>query len=349
MKKILRILYIVIIVPVVLFVAFLVYATASDYKPKPVEQLYKSAGKVVNVYDTLTVFNWNIGYCGLGDDMSFFYDGGEKVRTSKERTVQNLEEIRKKVTEFTNVDFYLLQEVDKKSRRSYKINQYDSLLSSLPEYYSTFGLNYKVAFVPVPPNNPLGKVESGLVSFSKYEPFLVNRHSFPGNYAWPKGLFLLDRCFVVQRFYTSTGKELLVINTHNSAYDDGSLRKMQMEVMKEFLLEEYKKGNYIVVGGDWNQNAPSKNESYGVKEQKHLTRVSINRNFMPEGWAWHVCDSIPTNRMIDEVYNPETTVTTTIDFYLVSPNIEVTHHQNIDLQFKNSDHHPVLLSFTFIR
>lgn len=349
MKKILRILAVIIATPVFLFLVFLVYATVSDYKPEPVELLSESQGEVINVYDTLNVFDWNIGYCGLGDDMSFFYDGGEKVRTTKERTLENLSHVKRTILNHDSIDFYLLQEVDRSSRRSYYTNQLDSISIVLNDFVPEFGLNYKVAFVPVPPNNPLGKVDGGLVSFSKYKAFKSFRYSFPGNYAWPKGLFLLDRCFLVQRFYTSNGKELVIINTHNSAYDDGSLRKKQMEVMKNFLLSEYEKGNYIIVGGDWNQNPPVENVESEIVKESHLTRVRISHDFMPENWSWHYCEEIPTNRMINEVYNPKSTVTTTIDFYLVSPNIIVTGQRNIDLNFENSDHQPVLLSFTFDR
>lgn len=349
MKKGIKIIGYLLLTFVLMFIILIIYSTAADYKPASIEKISESKGTVVNVYDTLKVFNWNIGYSGLGDDISFFYDGGDKMRTSKERTLANLQGIKQQMQKHDSIDFYLLQEVDKKSRRSYKINQLDSIASILPEYTSSFALNYKVAYVPVPLSNPMGKVEGGLAAYSKYIPFHVDRFSFPGNYAWPKGLFMLDRCFMVQRFYTSNGKELLVINTHNSAYDDGSLRKRQMEVMKTFLLKEYEKGNYVLVGGDWNQNPPEFGEASVEEKEGHLTRIRIAHDLMPKDWDWQYCEKTPTNRMIDEVYNPETTVTTTIDFYLLSPNLKAVAQKNVDLQFKHSDHHPVLLSFAFLR
>ncbi|MDA3890066.1 MAG: hypothetical protein PF517_00220 [Salinivirgaceae bacterium] len=348
MKKVIKGVAVIILIPTLLFAIFLIYSTVVDFKPKPIEKINEATGTVINVYDTLNVFNWNIGYCGLGDDMSFFYDGGDKVRTTKDRTLINLNGIKNTLLKHDSIDFYLLQEIDRKSRRSYKINQLDSISECLATYNMSFALNYNVAFVPVPPNNPLGKVDGGLASYSKSEPFKTSRFSFPGNYAWPKGLFLLDRCFMVQRFYTSNGKELLIINTHNSAYDDGSLRIKQMEVMKTFLIEEYNKGNYVLVGGDWNQNAPKDGAELNGGKEGRLTRLRIGENFMPEGWDWQYCEKTPTNRMIDEVYNPETTITTTIDFYLLSPNLKAIIHKNIDLKFENSDHQPVLLSFAFL-
>jgi endonuclease/exonuclease/phosphatase family metal-dependent hydrolase len=347
MKKLLKTTLYVILAPVLLFAIFLLYSTLADYKPAPVESLAKTDGTVINVYDTLKVFDWNIGYSGLGDDMSFFYDGGDKMRTTRERTEENLKGISTQLTSHDSIAFYLLQEVDKKSHRSYKLNEFDTLTNNLPGYYGYYAMNYKVAFIPAPPSNPMGKVDGGLASYSKFVPFAVDRYSFEGNYAWPKGLFLLDRCFMVQRFYTSDGKELLVINTHNSAYDDGTLRKRQMEMMRTFLLEEYKNGNYILVGGDWNQNPPKQGKSADESKDSHLTRLRIASDFMPANWQWVYSEDIPTNRMIDEAYNPESTVTTVIDFFLASPNLKIISQQNLNLNFKNSDHHPVLLSFAF--
>ena len=58
---------------------------------------------------------------------------------------------------------------------------------------------------------------------------------------------MLDRCFLVNRYTVAGGRQLVVVNTHNSAYDDGTLRKKQMVYLRGFLVEEYEKGNYIIV------------------------------------------------------------------------------------------------------
>ncbi len=348
MKRILKISAFIALTPIVLFALFLVYSTIVNYNPTPTENISHSDGTVVDVHDTLTVFNWNIGYSGLGDDMSFFYDGGTQVRTSPERTIENMEGIISQIKLHDSIDFFMLQEVDVNSRRSYNRNQYEVIQGELANYYNSFACNFKVFFIPIPVSNPMGKTYSGLASYSKYEPFEVDRHAFEGNYGWPKGLFLLNRCFMVQRFYTSNGKELLIVNTHNSAYDDGTLRMKQMKMVREFLLAEYEKGNYVVIGGDWNQNPPKEGEGMEELKDEHLTRIRISEDFMPTGWHWAYSDSIPTNRMINESYNPKTTITTTIDFFLMSPNINNVGLKNIDLAFKNSDHQPVVFSFGFV-
>ena len=124
-----------------------------------------------------------------------------------------------------------MQEEDLNSKRSYFANQVEAVGGLFGDYDAFVGINYDVFFVPIPIFEPMGKVKSGLFSLSRHAPVKVDRHSLPGNYSWPMKLFMLDRCFLVKRFPVSNGRELLVINTHNSAYDDGSLRKAQIDTI----------------------------------------------------------------------------------------------------------------------
>ncbi len=348
--KIIKFILKIISVVITLFVLFVLYATLSDYKPAPTEIVYKSENPdTIDVNSKLSIMIWNIGYCGLSDDMDFFYDGGEQVRTSKKNVYENFEFVKTELQSNDTLDFLLLQEVDIKSKRSYYLNQLDSFNLILPNFKSFLGKNYDVTFVPSPVTNPLGRVKSGLVSYSKYNPKTVIRYSFPGNYSWPIKLFMLDRCFLVKRFPTSNKKELIIINTHNSAYDDGSLKKQQMEHLKTFLTEEYNKGNYIIVGGDWNQNPPEVNYS-GIKENSPSKRFVLNpikSDYLPKDWTWVYDKNTPTNRYLNTPYEKGKTITPIIDFYLMSPNIFPIDVKVKDQDFKYSDHQAVISKFKF--
>lgn len=330
---------------IILFVLFVVYASVSDYKPDPTELIFESENPdTIDTSEQLNLMIWNIGYCGLSDDMDFFYDGGKQVRTSKENVHENFSFIKSTLKNNDTLSFILLQEVDLHSKRSYYLNELDSFIQVLPDFKSFLGKNYDVSFVPTPPTNPLGRVKSGLVSFTKYNPKSVIRYSFPGNYSWPVKLFMLDRCFLVKRFPTSNQKELVVINTHNSAYDDGSLKKQQMEYLKTFLLDEFNKGNYIIVGGDWNQNPPDIDYT-NIKENSPTKRFVLNpidADFLPENWKWIYDPTTPTNRYLNAPYEKGKTITPIIDFYLMSPNIFSISVKTQNFNFKNSDHQPVI-------
>lgn len=344
--KALKIFLKIIAVLIIAFVLFVLYAQLSDYKPDVTEEIYTGESTdTIFTNKAYTIFNWNIGYGGLGDDMDFFYDGGEMVRSTKERVHENVNEIVNVLLQNDSADFYLLQEVDVKSKRSFKVNEYEIFNQKLENYHAYMGTNYKVTFVPIPPSQPLGKVNSGIASYSKYLPLSVVRYQFPGNYSWPMSLFMLDRCFLVKRYPTANGKQFILVNTHNSAYDDGTLKQQQMEYMKKFLTDEYALGNYVIVGGDWNQNPPNYEET--DKALKRGVMNNIDSDYLPE-WQWVFNPEFPTNRYLDEVYVKGKTNTTVIDFFLMSPNIKVNVIKNINLEFKNSDHQPVITNIELI-
>lgn len=248
------------------------------------------------------------------------------------------------------VDFYLFQEVDFSSKRSYYINQHELYTSKLDDYLSTFAVNYKSARVPLPVCEfwrVMGKMDSGLGTYMKYVPQSSTRYQFPGNYGWPTRIFQLDRCFSLHRISTSSGKDFVLINTHNSAYDDGTLKKKQMAYMKKMLLEEYEKGNYVVVGGDWNQCPPDfKFDAFATSDVggKGYAQMNIPSDYLPPEWTWVYDPKLPTNRKLTDVYEKGETFVTLIDFFLLSPNIKALEVKTVDQDFQYSDHQPVLLT-----
>lgn len=341
MKKILKIIFGLVCILVLAFISLIAYASLSDFKPNPTDVVFEKAeAKAISAQKTYKLLIWNIGYGGLGRDMDFFYDGGKQVRPAKKIVVKNISAIETFLAKQNDIDFFLLQEVDQKSKRSYANNEYLKIANIFSKFHSSFGKNYDVFFIPAPLMDPLGNVLSGLQTLARFEPLSVTRHSFPGNYSWPKGLFLLDRCFLVSRYNLVKGKQLLVINTHNSAYDDGNLRKNQMAYLKHFLTREYEKGNYIIVGGDWNQCPPDFNPEFKLNPMDNENRMDIEKDYIA-GWNWIYDSKIPTNRRLKTPYDQKTTLTTVIDFFLVSPNISVKNVQGIHLDFEHSDHNPV--------
>jgi endonuclease/exonuclease/phosphatase family metal-dependent hydrolase len=349
MKRLLKILLFIVLLPCVVLIILIMYATITDYKPDEKEVVYKSDGKAdtLSLAKTYSLLIWNIGYAGLDKKMDFFYDGGEKVRTSKDQLDQNISCIEKFITGLDSVDFKLLQEVDISSKRSYHRNEVKRFSDDLSNNHAFYGKNYDVFFVPVPFTNPMGSVNSGVLSFSRYNPSEVTRISFPGQYSWPKRLFMLDRCFLVMRFPLSGGKQLLVVNTHNEAYDTGIIRDEQMAFLKKFLLSEYDQGNFIIVAGDWNQCPPNLQPRFSNDIFDTIDYKGIEPGFLPSGWTWAFDNTMPSNRRVDIVYVKGTTRTTVIDFFLLSPNLRSTACKTIDMGFSCSDHQPVQIKINF--
>jgi len=347
--KIIRPLVYLLLILVGAFLLFLLYATIDDYRPDEVSaQSIECESDIISDSIQIKLLIWNIGYAGLDASMDFFYDGGDQMRPSKERVIRNVDGITSTLEPYIGYDFIMLQEVDKNSKRSYHINEFQEINDQFQGYHSSFGMNYDVGFVPIPVTEPMGKVKSGLMTLSRQCPESVERHSFPGNYSWPKKLFMLDRCFLVHRYQVSNQSELVLINTHNSAYDDGTLRAQQISHLRNYLLSEYEKGNYVIVGGDWNQTP------FGLKAELPSHRFDtkslsyVEKDYPAPGWHWAFDSSIPTNRRVATPYDRSSSLTTVIDCFLASPNVELIEVETIDLNFQYSDHQPVRLKARLI-
>ncbi len=242
--------------------------------------------------------------------------------------------------------------MDLNSKRSYKINQYKKYQEALPNHSSTFSVNYKAPRVPLPvfePWNVMGKMESGLGTFSKFTPSKATRYQLPGEYPWPDRIFHLDRCAAFHRYPVANGKELIVVNIHNSAYDSGgTLKKQQMDYLKSKFQKEYEAGNYLVIGGDWNQRpSTAKASSFGGAEISDPTGFVVPSDYFKE-WHWVYDEDMPTNRALKDPYTKGKSRINLIDFFLVSPNLFIKSVDGINMDFKYSDHQAVKINVGFV-
>lgn len=345
-KKVAMYASLTILAVVLLFIAFLIYSQLMLPKHQAVKELYRSQTNEVIAKDTITIMTWNIGYCGLGQEMDFFYDGGTRMRTTEAATRDNISNIGQTLATNSDADILLLQEIDRESKRSYYINQEEELGRRVPEHHKYFASNYEVGFIPMPLSNPMGKVSSGIETLSKVIPEKVNRHSYPDKHPWPEGIFMPKRCFMESRYKTSSSRELIIINTHSSAYDNGQLRKMELNTLRSFVTAEYKKGNWVIVGGDWNQT-PTGYEQKNIDTDalKHFKPSQIPEAYFSKGWELVWDRNTDTNRFLNHVYEEGKTMTTTLDFFLISPNVRVQEIKVIKNGFKHSDHQPVKAKF----
>lgn len=334
----------------------LVIGTLQDFQPEGTISLEpdQAASQKQIADSTLSFLTWNVGYGGLGEESDFFFDGGGMLVSGGRMVRPDQNTVEKNVAgaeqfiETTQTPFYLLQEVDRASKRSYFIDQYQRFMQKRPDYMATFSVNYLVNRVPLPIFEPwkvYGKVESGLATLSAYQATENTRYQLPGDYSWPTRIFQLDRCASLHRYPTAWGPELVVINAHLSAFDKGGvLKAQQMEFLHDLLLKEYEAGNYVVVGGDWNQCPPYfPADSFQPDSPDAYEAINIEPTFMPEGWVWAYDTQVPTNRSVKRPYQKGTSFTTLIDFFLVSPNVKLLNVRGINMDFQYADHQPVYM------
>lgn len=352
-KKALKYIFGVIGLFLLYVVGAILHATMTDYQPDdsiPLKPIFNAEVKAISD-STLSFMIWNVGYGGLGGKSDFFYEdegnlrsGNSSVRPDKATSDAYFDGIQK-VIKSNEADFYLLQEVDTLSKRGHYRNQLTGIHDVIPNYFTSFAMNYNVKRVPLPVLEPwdvYGKVAGGLGTYSKYQPDIVTRLQLPGNYSWPTRVFQLDRCVAYHEFPLESGKKLVVLNVHNSAFDKGGeLKKQQMAFIQKLAIDAYKQGNYVIVGGDWNQNPPGfRPQTYQPGYTTKLA-IPIEIDAFPEEWVWAYAPDFPTNRSVKDPYVKGKTPVTTIDFFLLSPNLQALKVKVINLDFEYSDHQPV--------
>ena len=349
MKKVLKAVLILLLIVVIAFGAFLGFLTATEYKPADTEtlELRTLSPDAAPVPDEeLTILSWNIGYAGLGREQDFFMDGGSHARPGSAEIVNRyLDGIRSSISD-QNADLVLLQEVDIDCARTYGIDETTALIRNT----GVHALNYSCPFVPLPlpPQTPMGKVHSGLFTTTDYVISEAERIALPCPFSWPLSTANLKRCLLVSRLpVEGSDRELVLVNLHLEAYDDGEGKAAQTRQLMGLLQEEYEKGNYVIAGGDFNQAFPGSMELYPNNHPDLWEIPLLEEDSLPEGFRYVSDLSTPSCRLLNQPYNPADTENTqhyVIDGFIVSPNITVSAVETLDLGFENSDHNPVLMT-----
>ena len=350
MKKLLKALLILLLAVVLAVGGLFGFLTATEFKPAPVETLSffdlpEQPAPILQAGQNLHLLSWNIGYAGLGAESDFFMDGGENSMSADKDTVKRyLSGIAGQIM-LGDYDLVILQEVDTNSKRTYSIDETPFL--SIGQ--SVHALNYSCPFVPIPVP-PIGKVHSGLMTTSEYQMDSAVRVALPCPFSWPLSTANLKRCLLVTRLpIQGSARELVLVNLHLEAYDDGAGKIAQTEQLMGLLEEEYRKGNYVIAGGDFNQSFPGSLERYPILDPELWTPGVLEDDALPEGFSYVYDVSNPSCRLLNQPYDPgdaENTQHYVIDGYIVSPNVTVNTVETLDLSFENSDHNPVSLSVT---
>lgn len=321
--------------------------------------------------DTFKIVTYNVGFGAYAPDFSFFMDSG-KMKDGTAVSGKN-SKAKDKATVIKNTDgaantvygagadFVFLQEVDVKSTRARGVNQLERFTEKISDSAYVYAENFHSAYLMYPFNDPHGKTNAGIVTFSKYKVESSVRRSFPVDNGFPTKFFDLDRCFSVSRIPLSgerEGKQLVLINAHLSAYDEGgTIRARQLEMLGGVLKEERDKGNYVVAGGDFNHDIAS---AYAALEDKDSLTYFPSEQEIPE-WVYRLKDedlpdgfklvaalNCATCRSTDMPYTAGKNYSVVLDGFIVSDNVGVIARENIDTGFEYSDHNPATMTFSLI-
>lgn len=361
LKKIGQILLGLLAVLIVVVGGYYIYLASHYYRipDKQKQAIHNNQTAIFKAGKTYRVTTYNVGFGAYNQKFSFFMDSGELKDGTKLRGTRGTAFSKKAVLASTNgviatlkkqkADFMLFQEIDTNSTRSYHVSQVKKVDQAFRGYGNTFASNFHAAFIALPLNNPHGTVRSGLLSLSKYRMASAVRRKYSVSSGPIEKFVDLDRCFSVMRYRVDNGKDLILINSHMSAYDKGGkMRKAQMKLLSSVIEKEYQQGNYVIVGGDFNHALGKDMLTHFQHEEKIPSWVSVlSEKMLPKGFSMVKAtnrETEPTCRATDMAYDPKVNYMTICDGFIVSKNVEAKAF-NINTQFKYADHNPVRLSF----
>ncbi|MBQ0027107.1 MAG: endonuclease/exonuclease/phosphatase family protein [Lachnospiraceae bacterium] len=357
MKRFLKIIGIILLIIVVVVVGYLGYVWVTydrieDNQVLAVEG--EKSGCTVSVGEEYTIVTQNMGFGAYTRDFSFFMDGGTESRAKSPETVLNCFSKATQLIEGLTPDIILFQEVDEEAHRSCKIDQ----IKLLEDYFAgnnyVYARNFDSAYIMYPITKPHGKSKSGILTISKFDIASGLRRQFEISNSVSK-LVDLDRCYSVSRIPVNNGHELIIYNTHMSAYGGSDvIRESQLSQICSDMKEEYEKGNYVICGGDFNCDFASDSvkilngEDYKMDvgwAQPMLT------DCIPDGIVrcldYVNGEILPTCRNCNKPYE-EGDFTIIVDGFLASENVETTYLENIQNGFEFADHMPVVMKFKLV-
>ena len=146
-------------------------------------------------------------------------------------------------------------------------------------------------------------------------------------------------------------KELVIVNLHLEAYDSGEGKIAQSKLLKQILLDEAKKGNYIIAGGDFNQQFSNVDTGKYATLDGVWQAPIIDVTEFGDDLRFLADSEVPTCRSLDKILISAPSRDYSdfqyyiIDGFIVSKNIEVEQMYTENLGFVCSDHNPVIMDF----
>ncbi len=296
--------------------------------------------------DTLRVMVWNIQFCGSRGH-HFFYDGGDAVQVPAEDVQATVAAVAGAI-QAHDPDLVLLQEVDRDSDRTGRVDQLAAILDQAPYDRWVAAPYHRVRYVPFPPGQHLGRVDMELAILSRFELSSAKRIQLPLlREPFYRRAFNLKRA-VLEVTVPHPGGSLTVLDTHLSAfsYDDGTL-SAQVDRIQRRIAELDRLGFPWILAGDFNMLPPGDDPARLGDDAALYSDADnpIERLFDASG------DTVPAAVALRDdpapwgTYLPYGSPTSdrTLDYLFTSADVTVTSARVLDEYADISDHLPLLV------
>lgn len=296
----------------------------------------------------LTALVWNVQYAGSRKH-HFFYDGGDAVHVPREDVDAMLDAIAAVLAEH-DPDLVLLQEVDRGSDRTHRVDQHAALLERVPYPCHTATPYHRAGYVPHPSQQHLGRVDMNLSVFSRFRIARAVRHQLALlDEPWWRQAFNLKRALFEVELPIAGGGTFTAFDTHLSAFSkgDGTLGRQMDQLDAAMTRVEGEKRPWLL-GGDLNALPPGDDPTrlgadavYYAESTTPVARLFARHASVisapqyqrdPAPWRTYVPFGADTpDRTLDYVFHGRT-----VDIHSVRvlPILDI------------SDHLPILVTFT---
>jgi len=284
---------------------------------------------------TLDVLIWNVGYGGLGAGSDFVSDGGTHMFPPSRRAVRdNVAGIESFLISEADADVVLVQELARAGPVNYWIDVCARVEHALRDRDNTFFADFKTRLMPWPLRMVHGQ---GL--FSEHAVSDTGVVALP---AEDDGIFGVRRRYASPFVRLAGDANWTIASVHLAAFDeDATVRTRQLRELMAWAESEYRSGRRVVIGGDWNFQIAETDFSHTTDERFLFWLFPFPQDALPQGWRIAADSAIPSVRTNHQPYTAGENYVTTIDGFIVSPNVEIVSVRGFDLGFAHADHQPV--------
>ena len=314
------------------------------FHPPPLQKVavYNSLQSSPTLPSRFSLLSWNVQYCA-SRAYHFFYDGGPDVHASRTTVEKTINQVGSFLQEH-QFDIVLLQEVDRNAKRTQQIDQVQALRAVVPQNSAAQATYFRSPFVPIPIQNPIGRVHTVLLTLSRYHIKKAYRHQLALlNESSFRQAFNLKRAILETEYQTATGP-LFVANIHLSAFSfgDGTLHK-QVQQLEEWIQSRPPNSRWIIAG-DFNL-LPLGDDPQRLLTPNEYEHASTNplHKLLPKH------NSVFPSTIENRTYLPfgHEKPDRTLDYILFSDGLEV-EESKIHSHILCSDHIPISARFRIV-
>ncbi|MBI1339025.1 hypothetical protein GC169_02275 [bacterium] len=287
-----------------------------------------SAPPSVPASEPLRVLTWNIGYGGLGEESDFIAEGGKRLRPPSRAVVEKNVAGVASILAREAPPVVFVQEAAGRGLLTRNVDVADGVRRALPRHRMVFAPDVASRLWP----GDLRLVHGPAVLI-EVRPGSTTVLDLPDE---PRALAgLVPRNYrAIETDLDVSGRPWTLINVHLAAYESSGVREWQLAAVLTHGAARAAEGRAVIIGGDFNLSLVE------VSGGEDADARPFPKDLLPRGWQI-VSDGRATVRSKEGPWRPGVSRTSTIDGFIVSPNVRVRSVETLDEGFRYSDHQPV--------